>query len=291
MRKQLWRCETNNAVDVVRIGARPALQSENAHLVRLGVGAKPFAGGGEAIAVAMTKEQTAVKGTFQRVDAAGDGRGVDAEGVARVPPHLTDEEAAALPCAALTAWNAVVTHGGVRAGDVILIQGCGGVSLFALLFAKLHGARVIILSSSDERLERAKSLGADVGINYRTTPEWGRVAREHAGRDGVDHVIEVGGSATLPQSLRAVRAGGTLSLIGVLSGAKIDAGLGPIVTRQVRLQGISCGSRDGFESMLRAIDQHQLRSPIDRVFAFEELHPALAHLATGTQFGKVCLRF
>lgn len=216
---------------------------------------------------------------------------VDAEGVALVPPHLTDEEAAALPCAALTAWSAVVAHGGVQAGDVVLVQGCGGVSLFALQFAKLQGARVIVLSSCDERLERAKALGADVGINYRTTPEWGRVARDLADRDGVDHVIEVGGSATLPQSLRAVRAGGTISLIGVLSGAKMDAALGPIVTRQVRLQGISCGSRDGLEAMLRAIDQHRLQPPIDRVFAFEELHPALAHLATGTHFGKVCLRF
>lgn len=214
---------------------------------------------------------------------------VDAEGVVRVPPHLTDAEAAALPCAALTAWSAVVTHGGVRAGDVVLVQGCGGVSLFALQFAKLHGARVIILSSSDARLERAQAMGADVGINYRTTPEWGRVVREQAGGDGVDQVIEVGGSATLPQSLRAVRAGGTISLIGVLSGAKIDAALGPIVTRQVRLQGIACGSRDGFEAMLRAIAEHHLRPAIDRVFAFEELHPALAHLATGAQFGKVCL--
>ena len=214
---------------------------------------------------------------------------VDAEGVVRVPPHLTDAEAAALPCAALTAWSAVVTHGGVRAGDVVLVQGCGGVSLFALQFAKLHGARVIILSSSDARLERARAMGADVGINYRTTPEWGRVVREQAGGDGVDQVIEVGGSATLPQSLRAVRAGGTISLIGVLSGAKIDAALGPIVTRQVRLQGIACGSRDGFEAMLRAIAEHHLRPAIDRVFAGEELHPALAHLATGAQFGKVCL--
>ncbi|HOT83138.1 MAG TPA: NAD(P)-dependent alcohol dehydrogenase, partial [Candidatus Defluviicoccus seviourii] len=189
---------------------------------------------------------------------------VDAEGVVRVPPHLTDAEAAALPCAALTAWSAVVTHGGVRAGDVVLVQGCGGVSLFALQFAKLHGARVIILSSSDARLERAQAMGADVGINYRTTPEWGRVVREQAGGDGVDQVIEVGGSATLPQSLRAVRAGGTISLIGVLSGAKIDAALGPIVTRQVRLQGIACGSRDGFEAMLRAIAEHHLRPAIDR---------------------------
>lgn len=215
---------------------------------------------------------------------------VNAEGVVKIPSPLSDEEAATLPCAALTAWSAVVTEGCVRAGDVVLVQGCGGVSLFALQFAKLQGARVIIVSSSDERLERAKVLGADVGINYRSTPEWGRLAREQAGGDGVNHIVEVGGTVTLPQSLRAIRAGGVISLIGVLSGAKMDVGLGPIVTRQVRLQGISVGNRDSFEAMLRAVEQHRLRPIVDRVFGFEDLHSALDYLATGAHIGKICIR-
>ncbi len=215
---------------------------------------------------------------------------VDAEGVAKAPAHLSDEEAATLPCAALTAWSAVVTEGRVRAGDTVLVQGCGGVSLFALQFAKLHGARVIVLSSKDERLARAKALGADIGINYRSTPEWGRVVREAAGGEGVDHIVEVGGTETLPQSLRAIRAGGVISLIGVLSGGRIDANLGPIVTRQVRLQGIAAGNRDGFEAMLRAVETHRLHPVVDRVFAFEALREALDYLATGAHLGKVCIR-
>lgn len=215
---------------------------------------------------------------------------VDAEGVVHVPAHLDDVEAAALPCAAVTAWSAVVTHGGVHAGQTVLVQGCGGVSLFALQFAKLHGARVIALSSSDERLERARALGADVGINYRSTPDWGPVAREHAGGDGVDHIVEVGGTGTLPQSLRAIRAGGVISLIGVLSGGSIDVSLGAIVTRHIRLQGITVGSRDDFEAMLRAIADHRLKPAIDRVFPFDDLRPALDYLATGRHIGKVCIR-
>lgn len=214
---------------------------------------------------------------------------VDAEGVARVPDHLTDLEAATLPCAALTAWSAIVTEGKVKAGDTVLVQGTGGVSLFALLFAKLVGAYVIVTSSSDKKLQRALDLGADEGINYKTTPEWGKAALKLVGDAGLDHIIEVGGEATLPQSLRAIRIGGTLSLIGVLSGGTINnVRLGPIVTRQIQLQGITAGNRDGFEAMVKAIGQHRLRPPLDeRAFAFEELHQALNYLAGGQHFGKV----
>lgn len=211
------------------------------------------------------------------------------QGVVKVPDHLSNEEAATLPCAALTAWSAIVTEGRVKAGDKVLVQGTGGVSLFALQFAKLQGAQVIVTSSRDEKLQRALDLGADEGINYVSTPDWGKVAKKLAGDDGVDYIVEVGGTKTLPQSLRAICAGGTISLIGVLSGLEMNASLGPIVTRQVRLQGISVGNRDGFEAMVRAISQHAMRPVVDRVFAFEELRSALDYLANGGHFGKICI--
>jgi NADPH:quinone reductase-like Zn-dependent oxidoreductase len=216
---------------------------------------------------------------------------IDAEGIARVPAHLSDLEAATLPCAALTAWSAVVTEGRIKAGDRVLIQGTGGVSLFALQFARLMGAYTIVISSSDEKLARVRALGADATLNYRETPEWGRPVKQLAGGDGVDHIIEVGGSQTLPQSLRAIRAGGSISMIGVLSGSNMDVRLGLIVTRQIRMQGITVGHRDGFEAMARAIGQSQLRPVVDRSFAFDELPTALAYLRSGNHFGKICLQF
>src|SRR5262249_29611444 len=140
------------------------------------------------------------------------------DGVVAVPEHLTDEEAATLPCAAVTAWNGLVVSGGVKPGDTVLVQGTGGVSLFALQFARLAGARVVATSSSDEKLGRVRPLGASETINYKADPEWGESARRLTGGRGVDHVIKVGGAGTLPQSLRAVRTGGHIALIGVLSG-------------------------------------------------------------------------
>jgi NADPH:quinone reductase-like Zn-dependent oxidoreductase len=214
---------------------------------------------------------------------------VPEDAVSQVPEHLSDVEAATLPCAGVTAWRALATEGRVKAGDKVLVQGTGGVSMFALQFAKALGAYVIVTSSSDEKLARAVEMGADAGINYRTMPEWGKHARELTA-GGVDHVVEVGGQQTLPQSLRAVRAGGTISMIGVLSGANMDVRLGPIVTRHVRLQGITLGSRDDFEAMTRAMALHGLRPVIDRVFDFEALPEAFDHLASGKQFGKICIR-
>jgi NADPH:quinone reductase-like Zn-dependent oxidoreductase len=199
-------------------------------------------------------------------------------------------EAASLPTAAVTAWRALVTEGRTKSGDKILIQGTGGVSLFALQFAKMLGALVIITSSSDEKLSKARAIGADETINYRNVPEWGKRAREIAGGDGVDHIIEVGGQRTLPQSLRAIRAGGTISLIGVLAGGNMDVPLGPIVTRHVRMQGITVGNRDDFTKMTNAIAQHKLQPVIDRVFAFEDLRLALQYLSSGKHIGKVCIR-
>lgn len=219
---------------------------------------------------------------------------VHESGAAPAPACLDDVEAACLPTAGLTAWRAVVTDGQVRPGDVVLVQGTGGVALFALQFARLCGAHVIATSSSDDKLERVRAMGADVTLNYRSMPDWGRAARDAArrlsGRDGVDLVIELGGQDTLGQSLRAVRAGGTVAMIGVLGGALMNAPLGLVVTRAVRLQGITVGSRDDFLAMGRAIESRHLRPVVDRVFAFEELREALAYLKSGQHFGKVCIR-
>ncbi|VTR67733.1 Alcohol dehydrogenase zinc-binding domain protein [Desulfosarcina cetonica] len=208
-------------------------------------------------------------------------------GVAPAPAHLDAVEAACLGTAAVTAWRALVSEGGIEQDDTVLIQGTGGVSLFALQFAKLRGARTIVISSSDEKLSRVRRLGADETINYRKVPEWGRRAREIAGADGIDHVVDVGGQTTLPQSLRAIRVGGTISLIGVLGGGAMDVPLGPVVTRHVRLQGITVGCRADFVQMAAAMATHALKPVIDRVFAFTELRAALDHLAGGSHFGKI----
>jgi NADPH:quinone reductase-like Zn-dependent oxidoreductase len=214
------------------------------------------------------------------------------EGVVRIPDYLTDAEAATLPCAALTAWSAIVTHGATCPGDRILIQGTGGVALFALAFAKQAGAHVTVISSSDEKLERVRALGADATINYRETEDWARASREiTADRGGYDNIIELGGAKTLPLSLRAVRPGGSLSMIGVLSGLNIEASLGPIVARQVRLQGVTVGHRDGYEAMLAAMAQHEIRPVLGRQFAFAELKEALDHLRAGGHFGKTLIQF
>jgi NADPH:quinone reductase-like Zn-dependent oxidoreductase len=211
------------------------------------------------------------------------------QGVVKVPAYLTDVEAATLPCAALTAWSALVTYANTRPGDRVLVQGCGGVALFAVKLAKLLGAHVTVISSSEERMQRVKQLGADATINYRTTPEWAKASREFTGGRGYDMIFELGGEKTLPQSLRCIRPGGTLAMIGVLTGGEMATSLGLIVTRQVRLQGITVGHRDGFETMLRAFEQHQVRPVVDRVFEFDELKQAMAHLQSGAQFGKVCI--
>ena len=212
-------------------------------------------------------------------------------GVVPFPAHLGFEEAAALPCAALTAWSAVVTHDTLGPGSRVLVQGTGGVALFALQFAKLRGAHVTVISSSDDKIARARALGADAAINYLKSPEWYRVTRGITGGEGYDHIVELGGEKTLEQSLRCIRPGGTLSMIGVLSGSRLSAPLGLVVTRQVRLQGITVGNRDGFEAMMRAIGQHRLKPVLDgTVFGFEQLKEALGYLKSGAHFGKICIR-
>lgn len=211
-------------------------------------------------------------------------------GVVKFPAHLSWEEAAALPCAALTAWSAIVTQDNLGPGSRVLVQGTGGVALFALQFAKLRGCHVTVISSSDQKIEKANALGADAAINYTKVPEWYKATREITAGAGYDHILELGGEKTLPQSLRCVRPGGTLSMIGVLSGSMLSAPLGLVVTRNVRLQGITVGNRDGFEAMMLAIGQHKLKPVIDKIFAFAELKEALAYLKSGAHFGKICIR-
>ncbi|MHB1423953.1 MAG: zinc-dependent alcohol dehydrogenase family protein [Gemmataceae bacterium] len=211
------------------------------------------------------------------------------DGLVHVPEHLSFEQAATLPCAAVTAWHGLISEGRVKPGDTVLIQGTGGVSLFALQFACLAGARVIITSSSNEKLERARKLGATECINYKETPEWGDKARELTGGRGVDHIVEVGGAGTLGQSLRAVRMGGQISLIGVLSGMG-QANPMPILMKNIRVQGIFVGSREMFEAMNRAIAANRLRPVIDRVFSFAEAVQAFRHMESAAHFGKICIR-
>ena len=211
------------------------------------------------------------------------------DGVVTVPKHLSDEEAATLPCAALTAWNALVTHGQLKAGDSVLVQGTGGVSIFALQFALVMGARVIATSSSNAKLERLKQMGAKGGINYKETPAWDEKVRELTAGQGVDHVVEVGGAGTFNQSLKSVRLGGTISLIGVLAG-KGEPNLMPVLMKGVCVQGIFVGNREMFEAMNRAIALHQFKPVVDRVFDFKDIQAAFKHMESGAHFGKVCVQ-
>lgn len=211
------------------------------------------------------------------------------EGVIPLPDHLSFEEAATLPCAAVTAWNALITQGGVKAGDTVLVQGTGGVSLFALQFASMVGARVIVTSSSDEKLERAAKLGASDGINYKAEPDWDKRARELTGGIGLDHIVEVGGAGTLARSLRAIRIGGHISMIGVLSGNTADFNVIPILMQNIRIQGVMVGSREMFEAMIRAIALHRMKPVVDRVFPFEDARAAFEYMQSGAHFGKICI--
>ena len=209
-------------------------------------------------------------------------------GLVRVPAYLSFEEAACLPCAAVTAWNALFETGSLRPGSTVLALGTGGVSIFALQFAKAAGARVLITSSSDAKLERVKELGAHDTVNYSTEPDWDKRVRELTGGIGVDHVIEVGGAGTLAKSMRAVRTGGVISLIGLLAqGAEVNPT--PVLMRQIRLQGIYVGSRVMFEHMIQAITLWGIHPVIDRVFEFSELAAALSYMETGKHMGKICL--
>jgi NADPH:quinone reductase-like Zn-dependent oxidoreductase len=211
------------------------------------------------------------------------------DGLVRIPDYMTYEDAATLPCAAVTAWQGLVTKGSMKAGDTILVQGTGGVSIFALQFGVMSGARVIITSSSDDKLARAQQLGAWETINYKKTPDWAKRVLELTNGEGVDHVVEVGGAGTLEQSFKATRVGGTVSLIGVLTGfaGKIDPY--PVLMKGLRLQGIYVGSREMFEAMNKAMAVQKIKPVIDKVFPFSEARAALKLMESAAHFGKIVI--
>ncbi len=210
---------------------------------------------------------------------------VPADDAVLVPEALSDAEASTLPVAALTAWSAL-SEGNVKAGDTVLVQGSGGVALFALQFAKAAGARVIATSSNDEKLARMKSMGADHLLNYRTDENWEKTAKELTNGHGADIVVETGGS-TLPKSLAAVSFGGFVAVVGFVAGYEATIALRQLIGPMVRVQGIAVGSRARFEAMNRAIDLNDIRPVIDSVFPFDEAARAFKHMESGSHFGKV----
>jgi len=213
---------------------------------------------------------------------------LEEDGVVKIPQHLSLEEGATLPCAAVTVWHAMVEHARLKPGQTVLLQGTGGVSIFGLQFASAMGIRAIITSSSDDKLARARALGAAYGINYRATPDWDKAAMEFTGT-GVDHVVEVGGAATLTRSFGAIRPGGKITLIGGLSGGATELNPGLIFSRRANVQGISVGSTEMFTAMARAIAVNTIRPVIDRVFAFNDAQAAYRHMASGAHFGKIVI--
>lgn len=212
---------------------------------------------------------------------------VPAEDAVHPPANLSDAEAATLPIAALTAWS-TLQEGGIKTGDTVLVQGTGGVALFALQFAKLAGARVIAISSSDEKLARARTLGADVGINYRTTPDWHLAVKEATGGRGVDIVVETAGS-TLHKSMAATAFGGFIGVVGFVAGYEATIPLRAMIGPMLRIQGIAVGSRARFEAMNRAIAQHGIKPVIDSTFPLARAADAFRHLESGNHFGKIVI--
>ena len=215
---------------------------------------------------------------------------LEEDGVVKIPAHLSVEEGATLPCAAVTAWHAMVQHAKLIAGQTVLLQGTGGVSIFGLQFAHAMGVIAVITSSSDEKLKRATMLGAAHAINYKTAPDWEKAAVAFTGGRGVDHVVEVGGAGTLARSFGAIRIGGKISMIGGLSGAATELNPGLILGRRANVQGISVGSTEMFEAMNAAIAANKIMPVIDRVFGFDEVQSAYKHMASGAHFGKIVIR-
>jgi len=214
----------------------------------------------------------------------------DESAVVKVPDHLSAEQAACFPCAGLTAWSALVTTSGTSSGDVVVVLGTGGVSVFALQFAKALDTTVIVISSSDEKLAHAQELGADHGINYLTTPEWGPAVKELTDGRGADVVVEVGGTATLPQSFKAIRRGGNIPVIGALTGAQIDLAVYELIMTNAHLHGIGVGNRDGHEEMMSFVDKHQISPVIHRTYSFDDAATAMRDISKGEHFGKLVVR-
>jgi len=215
---------------------------------------------------------------------------LEEDGVVKIPAYLSVEEGATLPCAAVTAWHAMIQHAKLIAGQTVLLQGTGGVSIFGLQFAHAMGIIAVITSSSDEKLKRATTLGAAHTINYKTAPDWEKAAVAFTGGRGVDHVVEVGGAGTLARSFGAIRIGGKISMIGGLSGAATELNPGLILGRRANVQGISVGSTEMFEAMNAAIAANRIKPVIDRVFGFDEVQSAYKHMASGAHFGKIVIR-
>jgi NADPH:quinone reductase-like Zn-dependent oxidoreductase len=215
----------------------------------------------------------------------------DESALVRIPDHFSYEEAATLPCAAVTAYHALFESGNLHPSDSVLLQGTGGVSIFALQLASVYGSRTIITSSSDEKLERAKTLGADDLINYQEREDWDKAVQELTDRRGVDHIVEVGGGGTFPKSLNAVKMGGHIAVIGALTGGKGDISPVPILMKSIRLHGIFVGSRQMFEQMNLLLCQHyHIKPVIDKIFEFGEVKAALKHMEAGAHFGKIVVK-
>jgi NADPH:quinone reductase-like Zn-dependent oxidoreductase len=212
-----------------------------------------------------------------------------AGGIVRAPQNLNFEEASTLPCAALTAWNALFGGNGVKAGETVLLLGTGGVSVFAQQFANIAGIKTIVTSSSDEKRARITELGASATINYRENPDWEQQVLEMTNGQGVDRVVEVGGPGTLQKSISAVRIGGHIALIGILSGAAGQIVPTDIMRKSLEVRGIYVGSRQMSEEMTRAIELHDLKPVIDRVFAFDDARQAYHHMRAAGHFGKIVI--
>jgi NADPH:quinone reductase-like Zn-dependent oxidoreductase len=214
------------------------------------------------------------------------------EGLSKAPDYLTDEQVSTLPCAALTAWRAMFVDARLNPGDTVVLQGTGGVSIFGLQFGHAAGMRTLITSSSDEKLARAKALGADHLVNYRTAPEWAKTVKAATAGRGADLIMEVGGGGTINQSMRAVRLGGHVAIIGMVAGA--GEGFNPPVligNNAARMQGVWVGSRDMFEDMCRALELHRIQPVVDRTYPFTEVRAALEAMKAGEHFGKIVLKF
>jgi NADPH:quinone reductase-like Zn-dependent oxidoreductase len=268
-------------------------------VVAVGPGVRRFAVGQRAIPVYVPGWRTGrpdAEAVRRRLGGPQDGvlreyLCVPEEEATPAPAHLSDAEAATLPIAGVTAWRALVAEGRLRPGDTVVVQGTGGVSLFGLQLARLAGARVLVTSRSAEKLARVEALGAAHGIDTSATPDWEAEVLRLTGGRGADHVLDVLGGAQVQRSLAAARLGGTVSLVGFLTGLEARFDLGLALRRMVRLQAVSVGSREDQEALGAALEAHGVRPVVDRVFPFEELPAAYAHLASGAQLGKVVVRF
>jgi NADPH:quinone reductase-like Zn-dependent oxidoreductase len=291
---------------VVAMGIKPVedgrvlMSDAGGEVVAVGPGVEGFAVGDQVVSVFYHQWQAGdIASDIQANTIPGDTcDGYASDYVAAPPMHFTKApagwshaEASTLTCAGMTAWRGLVGEGKPKPGDTVLIQGTGGVSIFALQFAKAAGAMVIATSSSDEKLERLRGIGADHVINYKRTPDWGMKAKEITGGRGVDHVVEIGGSGTLAQSIRACARGGHIALIGVLAGMAGEIPSYEIFLNQLKISGVLVGSRADQLDMIRALEVNGIRPAIDSTFALDALADAYRHQASGKHFGKICVEF